>query len=135
MMTDSPGALEAFYFTQTLLGLDEGPASFADRCEEVTDSDIQAVSRGIELDTVYFLYGSEMEQTESERAAFASEGKQADAQVQASEAPTGDASTAEMSMSSGVGASEIDVPTGEMPTSSASALDAPNIEAGEEEKP
>ena len=54
-MTDSPGALEDFYLTQALLGLDYGPADMALLCGEVTREDILSVAAGTELDTVYFL--------------------------------------------------------------------------------
>lgn len=58
-MTDSPGALEDFYLTQALLGLDYGPADLALLCGEVTREDILSVAAGIELDAVYFLRGPE----------------------------------------------------------------------------
>jgi predicted Zn-dependent peptidase len=57
-MTDSPGALEDFYLSQTLMGLDYGPAELAALCEDVTASDVVAIASGIELDTVYFLQGN-----------------------------------------------------------------------------
>ncbi len=56
-MTDSPGALEDFYLTQTLRGLDYGPKEQAALCELVTREDVLAVASGIELDAVYFLHG------------------------------------------------------------------------------
>ena len=56
-MTDSPGALEDFYFAQTLKGLDYGPEELAALCELVTRNDVLAVAGGIELDAVYFLHG------------------------------------------------------------------------------
>ena len=55
--TDSPGALESFYQTQTLLGLDYGPETLAALCEEVTAEDVAAVARCAELDAVYLLHG------------------------------------------------------------------------------
>lgn len=66
--TDSPGALEEFYLSQTLLGLDYGPADLAALCELVTREDVTALARGIELDTVYFLRGGtgEEESTDDE---------------------------------------------------------------------
>ena len=64
--TDSPGALEEFYLSQTLLGLDYGPADLAALCELVTREDITALARGIELDTVYFLRGGDSEEDGSD---------------------------------------------------------------------
>jgi len=57
-MTDSPGALEEFYLSQTLCGLDYGPVELAEMCEEVSREDVIAVARSIELDLVYFLKGN-----------------------------------------------------------------------------
>ncbi|MBR5489738.1 MAG: insulinase family protein [Oscillospiraceae bacterium] len=58
-MTDSPGALEDFYLTQTLTGLDYGPEEFSALCDMVDRRDIIAVAKSIELDSVYFLRGLE----------------------------------------------------------------------------
>lgn len=63
-MTDSPGALEDFYMTQALLGLDYGPAGLAMLCGEVSRDDIRAVAEDITLDTVYFLRAPESEAEE-----------------------------------------------------------------------
>ena len=57
-VTDSPGALESFYLTQTLLGLDYGPETLAALCEDVTAEDVAAVTRNVELDAVYLLHGN-----------------------------------------------------------------------------
>ena len=65
-MTDSPGALEEFYLTQTLTGLDYGPEEYAALCEEVSREDVLAVARSIELDSIYFLRGPEAGDTEEE---------------------------------------------------------------------
>ena len=65
-MTDSPGALEDFYLTQNLRGLDYGPDVFAELCESVTREDILAVASDIQLDTVYFLRGAEEDEEEEE---------------------------------------------------------------------
>lgn len=68
-MTDSPGALEDFYLTQELLGLDYGPEDLALLCGEVTREDILSVAKGIELDAVYFLRapsGGEEAETEDD---------------------------------------------------------------------
>ena len=65
-MTDSPGALEDFYLTQILLGLDYGPAELSLLCGEVTREDMLSVAGGIELDAVYFLRGPESGDEEAE---------------------------------------------------------------------
>ena len=62
--TDSPGALESLYLTQTLLGLDYGPLELAALAEEVTKEDVVAIASGVELDTVYFLCKGEDEEYE-----------------------------------------------------------------------
>lgn len=58
-LSDSPGALEDFYLTQTLTGLDYGPEEYAALCEMVSREDVMSVARSIELDSVYFLRGGE----------------------------------------------------------------------------
>ncbi|MBR1659513.1 MAG: insulinase family protein [Oscillospiraceae bacterium] len=58
-LTDSPGALEDFYLSQTLIGLEMGPRELAALCEEVTAEDVKAVAAGIVPDAVYFLHGGE----------------------------------------------------------------------------
>lgn len=65
-MTDSPGALEDFYLTQTLLGLDYGPAELAELCLEVTREAVAATARDISLDMVYFLRGNGEEECEED---------------------------------------------------------------------
>ena len=66
-LTDSPGALEEFYLSQTLKGLDCGPDEMAALCELVTVEDVQRVCADTELDAVYFLHG-EADDTEDEEA-------------------------------------------------------------------
>ena len=61
-MTDSPGALEQFYLSQTLKGLDYGPMELASLCEFVTAEEVRSIAAGVELDTVYFLHGQEDEE-------------------------------------------------------------------------
>jgi predicted Zn-dependent peptidase len=71
-LTDSPGALEEFYLSQTLKGLDYGPAELASLCEMVSRADVLSVAAGIELDSVYFLHGAaaaDEEEGESDDAA------------------------------------------------------------------
>lgn len=58
-MGDAPGALEDFYLTQTLTGLDYGPEELSALCDMVSREDIIAVANSIELDSVYFLRGLE----------------------------------------------------------------------------
>jgi len=67
-MTDSPGALEGFYLSQCLCGLDYGPAEMAELCESVTRRDVLRVASDIQLDTVYFLRGAEADEEEEEEA-------------------------------------------------------------------
>lgn len=61
-MTDSAGALEEFYLTQTLVGLDYGPEDLASLCSEVTREDVVGVAAGIEPDVVYFLAPSQKDE-------------------------------------------------------------------------
>ena len=63
---DSPGALEDFWFSQTLKGLDYGPEELAALCEMVTRADVIAVARGIEADAVYFLHGAAEDEDEED---------------------------------------------------------------------
>ena len=58
-LSDSPGALEDFYLTQTLTGLDYGPEEYAALCELVSREDVMTVANSIELDSVYFLRAGE----------------------------------------------------------------------------
>ena len=67
-MTDSPGALEDFYLSQTLDGLDYGPEEMSELCLYVTREDVISIARGVELDCVYFLHGGEDEEDEEENA-------------------------------------------------------------------
>ena len=65
-LTDSPGALESFYLSQALLGLDGGPAELAELCENVSREDVISVASGIELDAVYFLHGPDADEEDEE---------------------------------------------------------------------
>ena len=65
-LTDSPGALEDFYLSQTLIGLDYGPLEFAALCEETARESVIAVARSAALDAVYFLHGGEDEDEEDD---------------------------------------------------------------------
>ncbi len=55
---DSHGELEGFYLSQTLAGLDFGPAELAQLAESVTKDDLIRIASGIECDMVYFLKGT-----------------------------------------------------------------------------
>lgn len=56
-VSDSPGALENFYFTQTLDGMDWSPEELASLCEYVTKEQVVSVARSTCCDAVYFLRG------------------------------------------------------------------------------
>lgn len=56
---DSPGALEGFWLSQSLLGLDFDPAELAALTESVTREDVVNVARSVVCDSVYFLKGME----------------------------------------------------------------------------
>jgi len=57
-LLDSPSALEEFYLSQTLMGLEYGPEELADLCRQVTSGDVIKAAKTIELDAVYFLRGN-----------------------------------------------------------------------------
>lgn len=56
-VSDSPGALENFYFTQTLDGEEWSPEELASLCEFVTKEQVVSVARSTCCDAVYFLRG------------------------------------------------------------------------------
>lgn len=58
-LLDSPGALENYYTTQALLGLEDGPEAQARACEAVTAEAVRAIAAAVELDAVYFLRGAQ----------------------------------------------------------------------------
>ncbi len=68
-LTDSPGSLEGYYLSQTLLGLDYSPDECAALCEDVTRQDILSIAAGLELDSIYFLKAPETEDEEFEEVA------------------------------------------------------------------
>ena len=70
-LTDSCGALEEFYLSQTLMGLDYGPEELAALCESVTLDDVLSVANSVELDAVYLLHGLENEDEEEDEDAEA----------------------------------------------------------------
>lgn len=63
---DSPGALEGFYLSQLIDGLEYGPKELAALCGEVTREDVISIAKSTELDTVYFLCGSEEDNEDPE---------------------------------------------------------------------
>lgn len=63
-LTDSQGALEGFYLSQILDGLDYGPMEAAELVDEVSLEDVVAVARSVECDMIYFLKQGEGEEDE-----------------------------------------------------------------------
>lgn len=59
---DDPGAMEDFWLSQNIEGLDYGPSELAALCEDVTKDEIVALARGIECDAIYFLRGLDREE-------------------------------------------------------------------------
>ena len=57
--TDAQLRLEDFYLGQTLAGLDYGPDEMALLLEDVTHEQVTEAARRVELDSVYFLTGTE----------------------------------------------------------------------------
>lgn len=55
---DDPAALEGFWLSQNLLGLDCDPMELAALTEDVTRADVMEIARGVECDCVYFLTGN-----------------------------------------------------------------------------
>lgn len=54
---DTPGAIENYYATANLSGLDITPAQYISRVEQVTREKVAQVARSLEMNTVYFLKG------------------------------------------------------------------------------
>lgn len=54
---DEPAALERWYLTRALFGIDEGPDEFLERLEGVTVRDVAEMAKRVTVDTVYFLRG------------------------------------------------------------------------------
>jgi len=65
-MLDSPGELEGFYLTQTLLGLSYGPLELSMLCGEVTAQEVIDIAKSVQLDLVYFLKGTDDEEAYDE---------------------------------------------------------------------
>ena len=56
---DVPSALESFYLSQTLRGLDYGPMEMAEMAGEVTREQVKTIAECVECDMIYFLNGEE----------------------------------------------------------------------------
>lgn len=56
---DTPAALEGFWLSQNLQGLDFDPMELAALTESVTREDVVAIARSVVCDSVYFLKGTE----------------------------------------------------------------------------
>ena len=61
---DSQGELEGFWLSQAMEGLDYGPMELAELIEDVTKEDVMAIANSIELDLIYFLKGTDTEETD-----------------------------------------------------------------------
>ena len=56
---DSPVGLEDFYLRQAVQGTDASPEDMAALVEDVTAAQVTEIARGVELDAVYFLRGTD----------------------------------------------------------------------------
>jgi len=54
---DSPGALEDFWMSQNVEGLEYGPEELAALCEDVSVAEVVKLAQGVECDAIYFLRG------------------------------------------------------------------------------
>lgn len=61
---DMPPALESFYLSQTLKGLEYGPMEMAELVQDVTREDVIRIAKSVECDMIYFLKGSVSEDDE-----------------------------------------------------------------------
>ncbi len=58
-LSDSPSALEDWYFSSLLIGSGERPEQTRDRILALTAEDLAAEARSLKLDTIYFLKGKQ----------------------------------------------------------------------------
>lgn len=58
---DSPGAIESYYSTAALSGMNMTPAQYMQAVEAVTAEDVVAAAKTVELHSTYFLRGNEEE--------------------------------------------------------------------------
>lgn len=63
---DSQGALEGFFLSQTLSGLDYGPLELAELVADVTKEDVVEIAKSVECDLIYFMCGLDGDETEEE---------------------------------------------------------------------
>ena len=61
---DMPPALESFYLSQTLKGLEYGPMEMAELVQDVTREDVIRIAKSVECDMIYFLKGGVSEDDE-----------------------------------------------------------------------
>ena len=57
-LTDSPGAMESFYYGRALLGSSDSIDSTREAFSRVVQEDIMAAANALRVDTVYFLNGT-----------------------------------------------------------------------------
>lgn len=62
---DSQGALEGFFLSQTLMGLDYGPMELAELVADVSLEDVVEVANSVECDLIYFMSGEEAAEDEN----------------------------------------------------------------------
>lgn len=63
---DYPSAIATFCYSRSIYGIDETLESLAEKIESVTAEDVLRVANKIELDTVFFLKGTKIEETAGE---------------------------------------------------------------------
>ncbi|MBQ3210411.1 MAG: insulinase family protein [Oscillospiraceae bacterium] len=62
---DSQGALEGFFLSQTLMGLEYGPMELAELVADVRAEDVSRIARSVECDLIYFMCGEEAAEDEN----------------------------------------------------------------------
>jgi len=62
---DSQGALEGFFLSQTLMGLDYGPMELAELVADVSAKDVVEIAQSVECDLIYFMSGSSAAEDEN----------------------------------------------------------------------
>lgn len=64
-MYDDAGAIKSWYLKRGTFGQAVEPFKFLEKVLSVTVDDVRSIARGITLDTVYFLQGTETDSEES----------------------------------------------------------------------
>ena len=64
-VSDSPGAIEAYYFTKIISGYDVSPEKYSDMVDAVKKDDVMNLAKSIVLDMVYFLRNDHASESES----------------------------------------------------------------------